>query len=83
MMRMGVSVFCFWTVNFLINLVFPVALSSLGFTTIFYFCRAHCFGNRICNKIFPETKGHTLEQLEKYFCSYDEQLFRSTARKAN
>ncbi|WP_158734605.1 sugar porter family MFS transporter [Alteribacillus sp. YIM 98480] len=83
-MGMGVSVFCLWTINFLISLVFPVALSSLGLTTTFFiFVGLNVLAIVFVMKFLPETKGRTLEQLEQYFRSYDEQALQSTAKKAN
>ncbi|MCM3440337.1 sugar porter family MFS transporter [Metabacillus halosaccharovorans] len=68
---MGVSVFCLWIVNFLIGLLFPVLLASVGLsTTFFVFVGLGIIAMTFVVKFLPETKGLSLEQLEDYFRNY-------------
>ncbi|MBD1381121.1 sugar porter family MFS transporter [Metabacillus arenae] len=81
---MGVSVFCLWIVNFLIGLVFPMALSYLGLTmTFFTFVALNLLAIAFVVKFLPETKGRTLEQLEHYFRTYKVQADEEILNKAD
>ncbi|MCO7125744.1 sugar porter family MFS transporter [Sporolactobacillus shoreicorticis] len=65
---MGVTVFCLWTTNFLISLLFPVLLSWIGLSMtffIFFCCGVVAFTFVKC--FLPETKDKSLEELELYF----------------
>lgn len=69
---MGVSVFCLWTTNFLIGLVFPILLDKFGLSTSFFlFAVLGIFAITFVSKFLPETKDKTLEQLEQYFRNFD------------
>jgi MFS transporter, SP family, major inositol transporter len=71
---MGVMVFCLWVTNFMIGLTFPVLLSKIGLsTTFFVFVALGIFAIAFVKKYLPETKGHSLEELEKNFRSFDDQ----------
>ena len=75
---MGLCVLFVWLVNFVVGLVFPVLLSSLGLS--FTFCIFVVIGIMalIFTKLFvPETKGKTLEQIEAGFCNYNRQEMNS------
>jgi MFS transporter, SP family, major inositol transporter len=68
---MGVTVFCLWITNFLIGLFFPILLSAVGLSiTFFIFAVCGIAAIIFVNKILPETRGKSLEQLESYFRSY-------------
>lgn len=68
---MGVTVFCLWIINFLIGLMFPVLLGSVGLsTTFFVFVVFGILAMTFVMKFLPETKGLSLEQLEQYFRNY-------------
>ena len=63
---MSVSVVALWLGNFLLSQTFPKMYQSLGLANCFWVYAAICF----CGFIFiwkrlPETKGKTLEQIER------------------
>ncbi len=63
---MSVSVVALWLGNFLLSQTFPTMYKSLGLANCFWVYAAICF----CGFIFiwkrlPETKGKTLEQIER------------------
>ncbi|OCG02092.1 sugar porter family MFS transporter [Gilliamella sp. wkB112] len=65
---MGASVFGLWCTNFIIALVFPTLLSSLGLAGAFLcFALIGILGAIFVIKFIPETKGRSLEQIEQYF----------------
>jgi len=67
-MGMGVTVLCLWLTNFCVGLSFPVLLSSFGLSsTFFIFAALGVFGLLFTFKFVPETKGRSLEQIEKDF----------------
>jgi major inositol transporter-like SP family MFS transporter len=68
---MGVTVFCLWITNFLVGLFFPILLSAVGLSiTFFIFAVCGIAAIIYVNKILPETRGKSLEQLESYFRNY-------------
>jgi MFS transporter, SP family, major inositol transporter len=70
---MGLSVFFLWMTNSIIGLVFPVMLATIGLsTTFFIFVVLGVGGIMFVKKYMPETKGRTLEELEHYFRTYDD-----------
>lgn len=69
---MGMCVLFGWTINFVVGLLFPVLLSTLGLSTTFGIFV--CIGviAIIFTKLFvPETKGKSLEQIEEGFRHYN------------
>jgi MFS transporter, SP family, major inositol transporter len=70
---MGISVFCLWITNFIIGLLFPVLLESIGLSsTFFIFTAMGVLAILFVKKYLPETKDLTLEELEHYFRTYDD-----------
>jgi major inositol transporter-like SP family MFS transporter len=68
---MGATVFCLWITNFLVGLFFPILLSAVGLSiTFFIFAVCGIAAIIFVNKILPETRGKSLEQLESYFRNY-------------
>lgn len=71
---MGVTVLCLWTINGLIGLLFPILLDKVGLsTTFFVFVALGLVAIGFVKKYLPETKGLTLEQLERNFRNYNGQ----------
>ena len=69
---MGLCVLFDWIVNFTIGLFFPVLLSYLGLGITFCIFVIIGILAIIFTKLFvPETKGKTLEQIEKEFKNYN------------
>jgi len=63
---MSVSVFSLWTACFILTFTFPLLNESLGTAVAFWIYAAICvFGFFFVSLRLPETKGKTLEQLEK------------------
>ncbi|KMY48601.1 sugar porter family MFS transporter [Peribacillus loiseleuriae] len=70
---MGLSVFFLWISNFFVGLFFPVLLGTIGLsTTFFVFAGLGVLSVLFVAKFLPETKDHSLEELEQYFRNYDE-----------
>lgn len=63
----GVSVFVLWGTNMLVSFLFPVLQEAVGFGTFFLFAGVGVLALLFIYKFAPETKGHTLEQLEEHF----------------
>ena len=63
---MSVSVVALWLGNFLLSQTFPVMYEKLGLANCFWAYAAICFaGFLFIWKKLPETKGKTLEQIER------------------
>jgi len=63
---MSVSVFSLWTACFILTFTFPLLDESLGTAQTFWIYAAVCvFGFFFVASRLPETKGKTLEELEK------------------
>jgi MFS family permease len=63
---MSVSVFSLWTACFILTFTFPLLNESLGTAQTFWIYAAVCvFGFFFVATRLPETKGKTLEELEK------------------
>ncbi|WP_085524576.1 sugar porter family MFS transporter [Tuberibacillus sp. Marseille-P3662] len=78
---MGLTVFCLWITNFLVATAFPILLDLTGLsTTFFIFVILGLGAIAFVKKYLPETKGRTLEQLERHFRSYDVQGNRKATR---
>lgn len=70
---MGVTTFCLWITNFVIGLVFPTLLDKIGLsTTFFVFFALGLAAIAFVKKYLPETQGRTLEQVEQYFRTMDD-----------
>ncbi|MCU1527789.1 MAG: sugar transporter [Frondihabitans sp.] len=63
----GVTVLVLWLTNGVISLVFPVLVESLHFGTFLLFAFVGCLAILFVASTVPETKGHTLEELESHF----------------
>jgi len=71
-MGMGATVLCLWLTNFLIGLSFPVLLDGFGLSFTFYiFVAIGLLGLAFVYKFVPETRGRSLEQIEKDFREHD------------
>ncbi|GAA1353137.1 sugar porter family MFS transporter [Falsarthrobacter nasiphocae] len=63
---MGVSVFCMWIANALLSLWFPSLLAALGLTGSFFsFGAVNVVTALVMWKVLPETRGRTLEGVER------------------
>ena len=63
---MSVSVVALWLGNFLLSQTFPKMYESLGLAKCFWVYAAICFfGFLFIWKRLPETKGKTLEEIER------------------
>ena len=85
---MGGAVFAMWIVNFLISLMFPLLLASIGLAgTFFIFALVGIAGAIFVIKCVPETRNRSLEQIEHYLhetLSRDEEFVREPlGRPAN
>lgn len=79
---MGVTVFCLWITNFLVGLFFPILLSAVGLSiTFFIFAVCGIAAIIFVNKILPETRGKTLEQLESYFRNYGQESHKQASNQ--
>ncbi|WP_311791502.1 MULTISPECIES: sugar porter family MFS transporter [Pantoea] len=64
---MGGAVFSMWIANFLISLMFPVLLASVGLAGAFFiFALVGIAGAIFVIKCVPETRNRSLEQIEHY-----------------
>ena len=69
---MGICVFFNWMANFVVGLIFPVLMSSVGMSMTFgVFVVIGFFSIAFTYLFVPETKGKSLEQIEAEFRSYD------------
>ncbi len=63
---MSVSTFALWLACFLLTFTFPIMNESLGASTTFWIYAFICLiGVIVISRFLPETKGISLEQLEK------------------
>lgn len=65
---MGLTILCLWCTNFIVTLVFPILLGTVGISNTFFIFGALC----ICSLIFvrtsmPETKHLSIEEIERKF----------------
>lgn len=75
---MGLCVLFVWLVNFVVGLVFPVLLTTLGLSGTFcIFVIIGLFALVFTKMYVPETKGKTLEQIEAGFRNYDRKTMNS------
>ncbi|MBQ3443482.1 MAG: sugar porter family MFS transporter [Selenomonadaceae bacterium] len=71
-MGMGCAVLCLWVTNFFIGFFFPQLLFSFGLSaTFFIFAGVGLLGLLFVIKFVPETRGRSLEQIERDFRNYD------------
>lgn len=78
---MGLCVLFDWMVNFTIGLFFPVLLSTLGLGATFCIFVVIGVLAIIFTKLFvPETRGKTLEQIEKEFKHYDRKTIQTAGK---
>ena len=71
-MGMGCAVLCLWVANFFVGFLFPQLLFSFGLSaTFFIFAGVGSLGLLFVIKFVPETRGRTLEQIERDFRDYD------------
>ncbi|TBU90930.1 sugar porter family MFS transporter [Phytopseudomonas dryadis] len=61
----GISVGMFWIFNAIVAFVFPVALAYFGGMTFFLFALVNIGSIIFCSLFLPETKGLTLEEIER------------------
>ncbi len=65
---MGVAVFVIWVTNFLVALVFPILLDSVGLPNAFgMFVVLGVVSIAFLWRFLPETRGRSLEELEQRF----------------
>jgi major inositol transporter-like SP family MFS transporter len=65
---MGLAVFVLWTVNAAISFLFPIVNEALGSTGTFsLFVAVNIVSFLFVRSFVPETKGHSLEELESRF----------------
>ncbi|WEG72412.1 sugar porter family MFS transporter [Vagococcus intermedius] len=65
---MGISTFFLWIANFLVALMFPILLASIGISYTFLLFTVFNFGSLLfAIKKVPETRGKTLEEIELDF----------------
>lgn len=65
---MGIAVFALWTVNAAISFLFPIVVEALGSSGTFaLFVLVNLVSLGFVARCVPETKGHSLEELESHF----------------
>lgn len=65
---MGIAVMVLWIANFCVGLIFPMLLVSVGLAnTFFTFAAMSVVSIIFVIKYVPETRGHSLEELERFF----------------
>lgn len=65
---MSIATFANWSVNFLTAFLFPWYVSKIGMGAGFFTFAAFCIvGTIFFNRYVPETKGKSLEEIEKYW----------------
>lgn len=74
----GIAVGVFWIFNAIVALMFPILLSVMGGMTFFLFAVINIGSIVFCTLWLPETKGLSLEEIEKLM----EQRLGSRPRKA-
>lgn len=63
----GITIFVLWMANFVVGLVFPVILSILGISSFYIFAIFCLIGAWFVKVRIPETKGASLDSIEKFF----------------
>jgi MFS transporter, SP family, major inositol transporter len=78
-MGMGFTVLCLWLTNFAVGLSFPVMMDGFGLSlTFFIFAGIGLIGLLFAYKCVPETRGRSLEQIEKDFRNYGKKEVNSS-----
>lgn len=79
---MGLCVLFVWVVNFVMGLVFPTLLSTLGLNfTFLVFVIVGVLSIGFVYYFVPETKGKTLEEIEKQFRNYDRKVMQMSGKE--
>ena len=79
---MGICVLFVWMTNFVIGLVFPVLLSSIGLDyTFMIFMVIGVFAVLFTKMFVPETKGKSLEAIEQEFQNYNKQQMHAEGKE--
>ncbi|MBM7690848.1 major inositol transporter-like SP family MFS transporter [Peribacillus deserti] len=75
-LAMGITVFCLFSMNFLVGLLFPVLLNALGLSSTFLiFVGFGILSMLFVKKFVPETKGRSLEEIEHSFQTKEKRYF--------
>ena len=78
---MGICVLFVWMTNFVIALVFPVLLSTIGLQyTFMIFMIIGVFAVIFTNVFVPETQGKSLEEIEQQFQNYNKKIMHAIGR---
>jgi MFS transporter, SP family, arabinose:H+ symporter len=65
---MSIVTFSNWSINFLTAFLFPVIVERTGMGTSFFIFAGFCLaGTLFFYRLVPETKGKSLEEIEKYW----------------
>jgi MFS transporter, SP family, arabinose:H+ symporter len=65
---MSIATFSNWSINFLTAFLFPVIVEKAGMGTSFFIFAGFCLvGTIFFYRLVPETKGKSLEEIEKYW----------------
>lgn len=68
----GITIFVLWFANFIVGLVFPQLLATIGLYSFYIFAACCLLGAWFVIVRVPETKGVPLSEIEKFFRSrYD------------
>lgn len=79
---MGLCVLFVWVVNFVMGLVFPTLLSALGLNfTFLVFVIVGILSINFVYYFVPETKGKTLEEIEKQFRNYNRKAMQMAGKE--
>ena len=79
---MGICVLFVWMTNFVIGLVFPVLLSSIGLEyTFMIFMIIGIFAVLFTKVFVPETKGKSLEAIEQEFQNYNKEQMHAEGKE--
>ncbi|PLT31028.1 sugar porter family MFS transporter [Peribacillus deserti] len=75
-LAMGITVFCLFTMNFLVGLLFPVLFNAFGLSsTFFIFVALGIVSILFVKRYVPETKGRSLEEIERSFQKKEKRYF--------
>ena len=72
---MSVAIFFLWVSVFAVSQTFPMLLSSIGSSYTFWiFMVMSVLAFFFVKKLVPETKGKSLEEIEKYFMHAEDKV---------